>query len=118
MENNNNNNGGMYQVLFFFVFSPWLFISCVFCFHISECVCVRDCCCCECDAIVNFLSSSRSQRRKKKVLLLSPVEKKGTSNEIVARLRDYTRGHFYGHDLHIPFLFNSSLSEREKKKEK
>ena len=72
----------------------------------------------ECDAIVNF-------RVEKILLLLTRREKKETSNEIVARLRDYTiRGHFYGHDLHfLPFslslvspLFLLTLNRKNKRK--
>jgi hypothetical protein len=75
---------------------------------------VRDC---ECDAIVNFLFG----RRRRSLFFFLPGGGRARPNEIVARLRDYTiRGHFYGHDLHIAFLFRAPVahSQKDKTKEK
>jgi hypothetical protein len=69
----------------------------------------------ECDAIVNFLFG----RKRRSLFFFLPGGGRARPNEIVARLRDYTiRGHFYGHDLHIAFLFRAPVAHSQKDKTK
>ncbi len=92
--------------LFIFVY---VCVCVVFCFVFLF---VRDS---ECDAIVNFLFG----RKRRSLFFFLPGGGRARPNEIVARLRDYTiRGHFYGHDLHIAFLFRAPVAHSQKDKTK